>query len=83
MALLLDRDQRERKREIGREKNEREEVREGRKQRVKEVQDKDMCGRKEWGRAGGKQARSCGSRGRKREERGVSESEMVQSEVIE
>lgn len=55
MALLLDRDQRERKREIGREKNEREEVREGRKQRVKEVQDKDVWKERMgegWGKTG-------------------------------
>lgn len=74
VALLLDRDQRNRKREIGRGRNEREEVREGRKRRMKEVQDKDLCGGTELGRAGGEQARSCG---RKREEKGVSGSGMV------
>lgn len=36
-------------REGGRYEREGEEVRGGRKSRVKEVQDIDMCGRKEWG----------------------------------
>lgn len=80
MALLHDRDQRERKRAIGRERNKREEVREGRKYRLKEVQ--DMVVWKEWGRVGVKLERCCVSRGKKREERTASEIETPQSEAI-
>lgn len=70
MALLLDGDQRERKREIGRGRNEREEVREGRKQRVKEVQDKDVW-KEKIGEGSGKTGKELWEKRRMREERGV------------